>query len=204
MKVIKRRNRAMTMERILRAMGDVIVERGTEKAGINAVAEKAQVNKVLIYRYFGGWNGLLEAYVQRGFFLSMLNDKFIESVPDKIPAADSGRVWSHHLLELFREFRERKSSQDLVRWEMLNGETEIARRLAAFRDASYQKMIDKIGPFAGQDPEAITAILVSGVTFLTLIGNQREEAFGINLRSEEGIERLEDAMQTLLAGVDKK
>ena len=83
MKVIKRRNRAMTMERILRAMGEVIAERGTEKAGINAVAEKAQVNKVLIYRYFGGWNGLLEAYVQRGFFLSLFNERFLETVPDR-------------------------------------------------------------------------------------------------------------------------
>ena len=54
MKVVKRRNRQMTMERILRAMGDTMAERGTEKAGINAVAERAGVNKVLIYRYFGG------------------------------------------------------------------------------------------------------------------------------------------------------
>ncbi|RYF68569.1 MAG: TetR/AcrR family transcriptional regulator, partial [Cytophagaceae bacterium] len=67
----------MTMERILRAMGDVMAEKGTKKAGINAVAEKAGVNKVLIYRYFGGWNGLLEAYVQRGFFLSMFNERFL-------------------------------------------------------------------------------------------------------------------------------
>ncbi len=204
MKVIKRRNRAMTMERILRAMGEVITERGTEKAGINAVAEKAQVNKVLIYRYFGGWNGLLEAYVQRGFFLSMFNDKFIEAVPDKVPVSDASRVWTQHLVDLFREFRERKASQDLVRWEMLNGETELARRISTFRDESYQKLISKINPFPGEDPQAITAIIVSGVTFMTLIGNQREEMLGIDLRSDAGWARVEKAMRHLLEGLDKQ
>ena len=86
MKVVKRRNRQLTMERILRAMGEVMAERGTEKAGINAVAERADVNKVLIYRYFGGWNGLLEAYVQRGFFLSIFNEKFLD-------VSLSWRIW---------------------------------------------------------------------------------------------------------------
>ncbi|CCH55174.1 transcriptional regulator, TetR family [Fibrisoma limi BUZ 3] len=202
MKVIKRRNRQMTMERILRAMGDVMAERGTEKAGINAVAERAGVNKVLIYRYFGGWNGLLEAYVQRGFFLSMFNEKFLEAVPEQLASENRSKVWSEYTIQFMREFRARKSSQELVRWEMSHGETELARRLAAFRDDSYKKLVDKLAPHYDFDPLAITSLMVSAVTYMVLMSSQRDQIVGIDLRSDEGWERIEKAVRRIYTGLN--
>ena len=202
MKVVKRRNRAMTMERILRATGEVIAERGTEKAGINSVAEKAQVNKVLIYRYFGGWNGLLEAYVQRGFFLSMFNEKFVDTLPGVIAPEERNKVWSDFLLGLVREFRGRKSSQDLVRWEMSNGETELARRIARFRSESHLKILQKLAPYPEHDPAAITAILLYGLTYLTLMTDTGNPIIDINLQSEEGWVRIEKAVKCILTSLN--
>ncbi|WP_460946264.1 TetR/AcrR family transcriptional regulator [Spirosoma daeguense] len=202
MKVIKRRNRQMTMERILRAMGDVMAERGTEKAGINAVAERADVNKVLIYRYFGGWNGLLEAYVQRGFFLSMFNDKFLDTVPANLPAENRSKVWSEYTIQFMREFRSRKSSQELIRWEMAHGETELARRLAEFRDNSYKSLVSKLAPYSDFDPIAITSLMVAAVTHIVLTSAQRDHIGDINLKSEEGWERLETAIRRIYSSLN--
>jgi AcrR family transcriptional regulator len=201
MKIVKRRNRQMTMERILRAMGVVMAERGTEKAGINAVAEKAGVNKVLIYRYFGGWNGLLEAYVQRGFFLSMFNEKFLDSVPDNLPSDNRSKVWSEYTIQFMREFRTRKPSQELIRWEMSHGETELARRLAEFRDNSYKKLVDKLAPFADYDPIAITSLMVAAVTHIVLTSTQRDHIGDIDLRTEAGWERLETAVRRIYSSL---
>lgn len=202
MKVVKRRNRQMTMERILRAMGDVMAERGTEKAGINAVAERAGVNKVLIYRYFGGWNGLLEAYVQRGFFLSMFNEKFLESVPNNLPAENRSKVWSEYTIQFMREFRARKSSQELIRWEMTHGETELARRLADFRDQSYKSLVTKLAPFSDFDPIAITSLMVAAVTNIVLTSGQRDHIGDIDLRSDAGWERLETAIRRVYSSLN--
>lgn len=202
MKIVKRRNRQMTMERILRAMGDVMAERGTEKAGINAVAEKAGVNKVLIYRYFGGWNGLLEAYVQRGFFLSMFNEKFLDTVPENIPAENRSKVWSEYTIQFMREFRTRKPSQELIRWEMSHGETELARRLAEFRDNSYKKLVGRLAPYSDYDPMAITSLMVSAVTHVVLTSAQRDNMGDIDLRSDTGWERLETAIRRIYAGLN--
>ncbi len=202
MKVVKRRNRQMTMERILRAMGDVMAERGTEKAGINAVAERAGVNKVLIYRYFGGWNGLLEAYVQRGFFLSMFNDKFLESVPDNLPAENRSKVWSEYTIQFLREFRARKPSQELIRWEMTHGETELARRLAEYRDRSYKNLVDKLAPYTDFDPIAITSLMVSAVTYMVLTSAQRDHIVDIDLRTEAGWERIETAIRRIYSSLN--
>lgn len=202
MKVVKRRNRQMTMERILRAMGDVMAERGTEKAGINAVAERAGVNKVLIYRYFGGWNGLLEAYVQRGFFLSMFNEKFLESVPEHLPAENRAKVWSEYTIQFLREFRARKPSQELVRWEMTHGETELAHRLAKFRNESYTKLVDRIAPHSDFDPLAIMSLMVSAVTYLVLISSQRDHIVDIDLHAEAGWERIETAIRRIYSSLN--
>ncbi|QJW92412.1 TetR/AcrR family transcriptional regulator [Spirosoma taeanense] len=191
----------MTMERILRAMGDVMAERGTEKAGINAVADRAGVNKVLIYRYFGGWNGLLEAYVQRGFFLSMFNEKFLESVPDHLPVENRSKVWSDYTIQFMREFRARKPSQELIRWEMTHGETELARRLAAFRDQSYKELADKLAPYSEYDPIAIMSLMISAVTYMVLTSSQRDHIIDIDLHSESGWERLETAIRRIYSGL---
>lgn len=202
MKVVKRRNRQMTMERILRAMGEVMAERGTEKAGINAVADRAGVNKVLIYRYFGGWNGLLEAYVHRGFFLSMFNEKFLDSVPDNVPPEARSKAWSEYTIQFMREFRTRKSSQELIRWEMSNGETELARRLADFRDQSYKNMVAKLAPYSDFDPLAITSLMVAAVTNIVLTSTQRDHIGDIDLTAESGWERLETAIRRIYSSLN--
>lgn len=190
------------MERILRAMGEVMAERGTEKAGINAVAERADVNKVLIYRYFGGWNGLLEAYVQRGFFLSIFNEKFLETAPESPSSETRSKLWSEYTIQFMQEFRTRKSSQELIRWEMTHGETELAQRLAAFRNESFKNLINKIAPFSDYDPMAITSLMVSAVTHMVLLSSQNEKILDIDLHTDEGWTRLETAIRRIYAGLN--
>jgi AcrR family transcriptional regulator len=202
MKVIKRRNRQMTMERILRAMGEVMAERGTRKAGINAVAERAGINKVLIYRYFGGWNGLLEAYVQRGHYMPMFSEKYAESVPAELPADDHNKLWSEYVISIMNEFRTRKSAQELTRWEMTHGETDVAQKLVAFRNDTYQKVLAKIAPNTDVDSAAVTALLVSGATFLSLVGEHQGSVIDVDLKSDEGWARLNKAVERILAGLD--
>ena len=55
------RNRKATEQRLLSAIQELIEESGFEKLGINAVASKAGVSKMLIYRYFGSLDGLVAA-----------------------------------------------------------------------------------------------------------------------------------------------
>lgn len=55
------RNRAATRERLLGAAEQLLIKKGFQSMGINAVAARAGIDKVLIYRYFGGFEGLLES-----------------------------------------------------------------------------------------------------------------------------------------------
>ena len=58
------RNKEQTKQCLLDAVDSLVEESGYEALGINAVAAKAGVSKMLIYRYFGSLKGLIAAYIQ--------------------------------------------------------------------------------------------------------------------------------------------
>lgn len=197
-KPVKRRNRLATMERILRAAGEVMAEVGTEKAGINAIAERAAVNKVLVYRYFGSWNGLIEAFVQRGFFLSLISERGQEALPTNPPPADRGRIWQATLARVLEELRQRPAARALLRWEMANSQTELARRLASLRNEAFGKAIAKLAPTASCDAAATVALLWGGMVYLVLVSNQRSSLIDVDLQTAGGWDRIETALGRLV------
>ena len=65
---VRTRDRGATEERILAAVGEVLARDGFGALGINAIAREAGVDKVLIYRYFGGLPELLRQWGASGRF----------------------------------------------------------------------------------------------------------------------------------------
>ena len=59
------KNREKTEEKILEAVGSIVESEGFEKLGINTIALKANISKMLIYRYFGGLEGLIVKFVMQ-------------------------------------------------------------------------------------------------------------------------------------------
>lgn len=68
------RNRKATEQRILEASRALILAEGFGGLGVNAVAKASSCDKVLVYRYFGSIDGLLEALVTAGPLLPPLPD----------------------------------------------------------------------------------------------------------------------------------
>jgi DNA-binding transcriptional regulator YbjK len=56
------KDRGRTEQKILDAVGKIVKEKDFDALGINAIAEEAGVAKVLIYRYFGNFEGLLREW----------------------------------------------------------------------------------------------------------------------------------------------
>lgn len=86
------RDREATERRLVETIGEMIREGGFEKIGVNAVAERAGVSKILIYRYFGSVDGLVAAYVrQHDFWINF---------PQEMPGRDELAAW---LKTIFRD-----------------------------------------------------------------------------------------------------
>lgn len=60
------KDRELKEKKILDTVGIIIADEGFEKIGINAVAQKAEISKMLIYRYSGGYDSHSEhAYLNQ-------------------------------------------------------------------------------------------------------------------------------------------
>ncbi|KAA9357096.1 TetR/AcrR family transcriptional regulator [Larkinella humicola] len=193
---VRKRSRTQTMARILQAVGEVISERGVNRVGINAVAERAGVNKVLIYRYFGGWEGLMERFLHEGHFLTDYNQQFLEKHPETDPSVKK-QYRINYLVGLLRELKVRMPAQEMLKWEISNPGSYLSQQLAMARNESFQKVLDQFFTNDKEDQSAVTAILVSGITMLLLIAPNQNQFMTLDLQSDEGWKRIEHAIHRI-------
>lgn len=74
------RSRPKTEEKFQNALLTLIARQGCGDLGINAVAQEAGADKVLIYRYFGDFNGLLQTVAESRQWLPTA-DEVIQALP---------------------------------------------------------------------------------------------------------------------------
>ena len=193
------RDSDVTRKRILAAVGDLLAREGFQGIGINAVARKAGVDKVLIYRYFGGLPQLLRAFARQGELWptigQILGRKLTEigemEVRDLSVALMKG---------LLRELRKRVTTQEVLRWELVQ-RNELTDELAAVREAQGTEVLDLLPAAAGstgdRDLGAMGALLHAGVMYLVLRSRTAGGFMGVDLQSDEGWSRIEGAIESL-------
>lgn len=196
---VKKRDRERTKSKILKAVGEVIEQHGTEKVGVNLIARHAGVNKVLIYRYFGGVDGLMEQYVKTGQYTSTSSNEFIDNL--QVPAPeDRGKVWKEILTTAMRDLRKRKATRDLIRWEIGAGKPVLSDA----RNDVGSRMYEKVGPLPNYpDTDALIALLVGGIYHLTVSADYRDKMMEVDLQSEDDWKRIEKVVQDILTALDK-
>lgn len=196
---VKKRDRERTKNKILKAVGEVVEQYGTDKVGVNLIARTAGVNKVLIYRYFGGVDGLMEQYVKAGQYASTMGTEFIENFPTP-SVEDRGKAWAKAFIIMLRDLRARKATRDLLRWEIGAGKSSLTDA----RDEATSKWMEKIGPIPGmEDTNAVLALMIGAVYYSTLAADYRDKLAEVDLQSEEGWERIERALEAILVGTSK-
>ncbi len=197
---VKKRDRERTKGRILKAVGKVIEKYGTKKVGVNLIAREADVNKVLIYRYFGGVDGLMEQYVKAGEYTSTSSHEFIDGLEK--PAPDKrAKVWTDLLTTAMKDLRERKATRDLIRWEIGLGKAV----LTDVRNDTGARMIEKVGALPNyKDTNALVALLMGGIYHVAVSADYRDKMMDVDLQSEEGFKRLETVVGDIIEALDKK
>lgn len=120
------RNRQATRDRLLASAEQQLIKKGFQAMGVNAIAARAGIDKVLIYRYFGGFEGLLEAMAtEREIWptLTLPQDSSESAAP-----ADSPE-------DVDAEFRERlAATPGPVLWQLVSAHVEELRRSSLARE----------------------------------------------------------------------
>jgi AcrR family transcriptional regulator len=189
------RNRDATRERILSAVGTLLARDGFSSLGVNAVAREAGVDKVLIYRYFGGIEALLDAWGREALATSSAT-----STPEPSPHDAAGRA-SAALLGFARAAREHPQALEVMRWELVE-DNALTRRLAGLRESAG--FTDLAGLSVDEsrarevDLPAVAAVLSAGLLHLALRARTAPRWLGVPLRTRQGWARLERAAALLV------
>lgn len=192
------RDRAATEERLLNAVGEVLAREGFQAIGVGSVAREAGVDKVLIYRYFGGLPGLLQTWGASGRFWPRVADLLAlegEGFMQRPVAERWARFFEHFIDELRRrpltlavlaaEVHERNELTALLESEREEWGAEAARVLGG-------------GEFELQ-PHArgATLLLVAGVQYLALRARRIRWFGGVDIQSDAGWEELKASLRAL-------
>lgn len=205
------RDRARTEEKILAAVGAILAEPGgSRRLGVNAIAARSGVDKVLIYRYFGGLDGLLAAFADKTDLWPKA-DEVLSAEPDR-GAPDDTRAAPDELATalaaLARGYiaalRRRPATLEAIAWEM-SERTALSERLERARaqwrrDVTARVFRDHKVP-AKVDIEAVMAVLAAAADHLAARGRLGGDFYGIALEDPAGQRRLDDAFAAILEGV---
>jgi AcrR family transcriptional regulator len=195
--VTSERNKEQTAQRLLDAVGTVLAREGFAALGVNAVAREAGADKVLIYRYFGGLPGLLEAWGRSGRFWPSVQDLLAQE-PDltTLPIAERYARFFEHFIDALR-------SRPLT-LEILAAEVQHRNELTALLEAEREAWGEQAGRTVGGKefiarPELrpITLLLVAGVQYL-LVRSRKIRIFGgIDLQTDAGWAELKTGVREL-------
>jgi AcrR family transcriptional regulator len=189
------RDRLATREKVLAAVGRLLARDGFSSLGVNSVAREAGVDKVLIYRYFGGIEALLETW-GRTVTLGAARGAG-EAAP---PPSSPGDRAAAFLQAFARDVRTHPEALEVMRWELVE-ENALTRRMAEVREAAgFEDLRALALPSAhaeAVDLHAVAAVLTAGLLHLALRARSAPAWLGIPLRTEDGWKRLEAAAATL-------
>lgn len=195
------KNKSETMQRLVDAVGSIIKKKGYKGLGLNVVAKEAEVSKVLIYRYFGGLDQLVEAYVLK-------NDYWIAKAAE-VKIETDGETDKESLKKLivnllrghYEYFSTHEEMRSIILWEVTE-RNSLLNSVCQLREEIGSLLLEKAEPmFAGSKKsiKAITAILVSGIYYMILHAKKNESTIcGIDLNSKDGEEEILEAIAQIV------
>ena len=189
------KDRKQTEEDIIRAVDRIIKADGFTALGINAIAKEAGVSKVLIYRYFGNFDGLIRRWTES---TSYWNEQIQQVDLNQSPSEIVDSV----LRGYTRSLREDITRREMLRW-LLAEDSQMGRLIMEKMEQNGHDLTTLYGEKVSSegDSNALFALLTAGISYLALMEDRAELFNGINIRSKEGWKRLEGMIALILEKV---
>jgi AcrR family transcriptional regulator len=187
----RRLRRKRTEEKLITAVGALLRQGGVAALGVNAIAEHAGVEKVLVYRYFGGLDGLMEAYAACSDFWPTL-EELIGPNGEVLADPDRTRVGARVLANYARALRKRPITLDLLAFECSNRnpltialENVRERRSEELAAALMKAGLPMDGPVA-----VVGSLFAAAFNYLAVRGRELRVFGGLGVHTDADWERL--------------
>lgn len=187
------KDRELTEQRMLQAVGEIIAEDGFEKVGVNLLAQKAGVSKMLIYRYFGSIEGVIAAYI-------LEKDYWINIAVDESAARELAPFIKKVFADQIAQLRQDVSTRRLCRWE-LSAENSVIDSLREKRETNACRLIALISQLSHSPQKEIAslaAILSASISYLALLEDSVPVYNGISLQTDEGWGQITEGINLII------
>jgi AcrR family transcriptional regulator len=192
------RDKESTRLRLLEAVGALLAREGFGALGVNAVAREAGVDKVLIYRYFGGMDELLRAFGQSGDFWPTIA-QVIGDDPSELMTLPLGERWAKGLTRYAQELRRRPVTKEILAWEQIE-QNELTEILQQAREEWFEELMTHFpdDPDATDVDLATTVLLLVGAIHYFVVRSRLQADFsGVPIDTDEGWAYLDQVISTM-------
>lgn len=191
-----RRRTAKEIENdIFKVVSNIVLRDGLSAVSIKQVAKESRTDVSVLTRRFTDDNGLIKAYTSKF-------DYFINDVLCSIDMSSCSVIEYFHRMatNLVTNLYQNKEMQEVMLWE-LSVNNKLTRKSARSRENTLQEIMlnisSKIRLDMGVDPRALLAVLVGGLYYLILRGNQSTFC-GIEWNSKKGRELLINSLTDII------
>lgn len=199
----RRRNRAQTETRLRQAVKDVLVEGGFGALNASAIARRAGVDKMLIYRYFGDLSGLIRQIAFGPDFFPTFEELCGGRSAERMRALKVSERTAIVLGNNARLLRDRPVVLELMIWEMVERNEFTAIMEDAREELGLRIMRDLYADVADKALlGAVSAVLSAGATYLVLRARKIRWYAGVDLKSNDGWAEIEGAIRALASALD--
>ncbi len=192
------RNRDETRAAILAAAQSLLAQEGFSGFGVNALARCSGFDKQLIYRYFGGLDGLVDAL---GETLAGWVSTHLVPALDQNPGPGYGDLLEAVLIAYLDALRGDSLMQKLVAWELSDPSPQV-RRLSDQRARAMGELVARLRgerqPAPGVDAPALNAILIAAIQHLVLAGASSGRFTGMALASDDDWDRAKAMLSRII------
>lgn len=198
------RDKLETKSKLVSSVGELIGKKGFNAVGVNAIARTAGVDKVLIYRYFDGLEGLYKAYAASADFWpsveEILGTQEQQAELQSLPGSKA-------LTLVFRRYaqalRTRPTTIEILAWETVerNGLTEALEHV---REEMGLKMAESMRQLnlPNADWPSIVNMMVFAIHYAAVRARKIRHFNGIDIQADEAWERMFLSFERMIAAME--
>jgi len=185
------RDKEATKARLLNAVGSILAREGFGALGVNAVAHEAGVDKVLIYRYFGGMTELLHDFGQSGDFWPSISEVLGDDPSELMDFPLSDR-WALGLSRYAEALRRRPVTKEILAWEQIE-QNELTDVLRQARGEWFEELMAHFpGDEDATDADLVGTVLliVGAIHYFIVLSRLQDDFSGVVVNTDEGWQQI--------------
>ncbi len=189
-----------TKQKLIKAVGSILTREGFQHIKVNRIESVSGVSKKLIYRYFGGLEGLIRDYLEQRDFWNIQIKQMEGGSYDTTTSLEKDEICSI-LEDDFRFFEKSPEMQKIILWgisEKNKTLKAIANNRERFGEPVFKKA-DLTFKDSDIDFRAVSGTIVAAIYYLILHGKMLGTTVcEIDITKKEGRERYLNTFKKLI------